>query len=266
MPRLNAEDAERREAAGHGPDFLEALARGLAVLQAFGPEHRQMTLAEVARAVDLPRATVRRALHTLVVLGHVEAEGKLFRLTPGVLRLAAGYLGANGLSNILQPRCEKLSAEVGAPCSAAVLDGAEIVFIAYGQPARLLNLTTNVGLRLPAFCTALGRVLLAGLPEAEMEAVLARHPPAALTPQTELDPLRIRKRIAKARSDGFALVDQEAEQGFRSLAVPLRRYDGRVVAALNIGMHTERGTATALREGYLPLLRAQAADLAQQLL
>ncbi|MBU8544248.1 MULTISPECIES: IclR family transcriptional regulator domain-containing protein [Roseomonadaceae] len=266
MPRLKAEDAERREAAGHGPDFLEALARGLAVLQAFGPERRQMTLAETARVVDLPRATVRRALHTLVTLGHVESDGRLFRLTPRVLRLASGYLGANGLSAILQPRCERLSAEVGAPCSAAVLDGGDIVFIAYGQPARLLNLTTMVGLRLPAFCTALGRVLLAGLPEAEMDAVLAQHPPFAVTPQTELDPLRIRKRIAKARSDGFALVDQEAEQGFRSLAVPLRRHDGRVVAALNIGMHSERGTATVLRDSYLPLLRAQATDLAPQLL
>ncbi|NKC33194.1 IclR family transcriptional regulator domain-containing protein [Falsiroseomonas selenitidurans] len=266
MPRLNAGDATRREAAGHGPDFLEALARGLAVLQAFGPERRQMTLAEAARAVDLPRATVRRALHTLVTLGHLESDGRLFRLTPRVLRLAAGYLGANGLSSILQPRCEQLSAQFGAPCSAAVLDGPEIVFIAYGQPARLLNLTTMVGLRLPAFCTALGRVLLAGLPEAEMEALLQRHPPHAVTAQTELDPLRIRRRIARARSEGFALVDQEAEQGFRSLAVPLRRHDGRVVAALNIGMHSERGTAAALREAVLPTLRAQAADLACQFL
>jgi IclR family pca regulon transcriptional regulator len=266
MPRLNAEAAQNRAIAGHGPDYLEALARGLAVLQAFGPERRQMTLAEAARAVDLPRATVRRALHTLVALGHVESDGRLFRLTPRVLRLASAYLGSNGLSAILQPRCEAISAAVGAPCSAAVLDGGDIVFIAYGQPARLLNLTTMVGLRLPAFCTALGRALLAGMPEAEAAGLLSQHPPFAVTPRTELDPARIAARIAEARGQGFALVEEEAEQGFRSLAVPLRRHDGRVVAALNIGMHTQRGTAESLRDGFLGMLRQEAADLAPQLL
>jgi IclR family pca regulon transcriptional regulator len=164
MARLRAQDAERRQSAN--PDFLEALARGLSVLQAFGPDRRQMTLAEVAREVDLPRATVRRALITLVELGHVETDGRLFRLTPGVLRLAAAYLGSNGASTILQPRCERLSLALGGPCSAAVLDGEEIVFVAYGQPTRMVSVTTMVGWRLPAFCTALGRVLLAGLEDA----------------------------------------------------------------------------------------------------
>ncbi len=266
MPRLGAEHAERREAEGRGGDFLEALARGLAVLQAFGPERRQMTLAEAARAVDLPRATVRRALHTLVVLGHVETDGRLFRLTPRVLRLAAAYLGANGISALLQPRCEKISAEVGGACSAAVLDGADVVFIAYGRPARLLNVTTMVGLRLPAFCTALGRVLLAGLPEDELETFLARLRPVAVTPQTELDVARIRTRITEAREAGYSFVDQEAEIGFRSLAVPLRRHDGRVVAALNIGMHTEQGTVEGFRAAVLPLLLREAAEIGPQLL
>jgi len=263
MARLRAQDAERRQSAS--PDFLEALARGLSVLQAFGPERRQMTLAEVARAVDLPRATVRRALITLVELGHVETDGRLFRLTPGVLRLAAAYLGSNGASTILQPRCERLSLALGGPCSAAVLDGEEIVFVAYGQPTRMVSVTTMVGWRLPAFCTALGRVLLAGLEDAALDAFLARLRPQALTPQTELDAGALRARVLEARADGFALVDQEAEIGFRSLAVPLRRYDGRVIAALNFGLQTERESAAALQARVLPRLRAEAAEISAQL-
>lgn len=259
MARLRSQDAERRQASS--PDFLEALARGLAVLQAFGPERRQMTLAEVAREVDLPRATVRRALITLTGLGHVETDGRLFRLTPGVLRLASAYLGSNGASTILQPRCERLSLALGGPCSAAVLDGEEIVFVAYGQPTRMASLTAMVGWRLPASCTALGRVLLAGLEDAALHAFLAVLRPQALTPRTELDPKVLRARILEARVEGFSLVDQEAEVGFRSLAVPLRRYDGRVVAALNLGMQAERGTAEALRDAALPVLRAEAAEI-----
>ncbi|MDB5376428.1 MAG: IclR family transcriptional regulator [Rubritepida sp.] len=263
MARLRAQDAERRQSAN--PDFLEALARGLSVLQAFGPERRQMTLAEVAREVDLARATVRRALITLTELGHVETDGRLFRLTPGVLRLAAAYLGSNGASTILQPRCERLSLALGGPCSAAVLDGEEIVFVAYGQPTRMVSVTTMVGWRLPAFCTALGRVLLAGLDGAELDVFLARLCPQPATPQTELDKQVLRARILEAGTEGFALVDQEAEIGFRSIAVPLRRYDGRVIAALNLGMRTEGESAVALRERVLPLLRAEAAEISTQL-
>ncbi|WP_439551403.1 IclR family transcriptional regulator domain-containing protein [Falsiroseomonas sp.] len=263
MPRIGEEHAARRREAGHGADFLEALARGLAVLQAFGPERRQMTLAEAARAVDLPRATVRRALHTLVVLGHVESDGRLFRLTPQVLRLAAGYLGASGVSTVLQPLCERLAAEAGGPCSAAVLDGAEIVFVAYGRPRLMLNVSTMVGSRLPAFCTALGRVLLAHLPEAACAAALR---PFLVTPRTETDPARLRELVAAARTEGHALVEQEAELGFRSLAVPLPRQDGRVVAALNIGMPMEGETAEAFRARWLPVLRREAEAAAPLLL
>jgi len=263
MARLRPQDAERHQAAG--PDFLEALARGLAVLQAFGAERRQMTLAEVSRVVDLPRATVRRALLTLAQLGHLETDGRLFRLTPRVLRLAAGYLGGNGVSTILQPRCERLSLALGEPCSAAVLDGEEIVFIAYGQPTRMLSVTTMVGWRLPAFCTALGRVLLAGMPDPELDAFFAALRPVAVTPQTDLDPAANHARVLEARRMGFALVDQEAEVGFRSIAVPLRRYDGRVVAALNVGMQMERGSAAMLHDTVLPLLRAEAAEISAQL-
>ena len=264
MARLRPQDAERHQAAG--PDFLEALARGLAVLQAFGPERRQMTLAEAARVVDLPRATVRRALLTLTQLGHVETDGRLFRLTPKVLELAAGYLGSNGISTLLQPCCERLSAQTGEACSTAVLHGEEIVFVAYGQPNRMVSMTTMIGSRLPAFCTSLGRVILAGLEDMELDAFLARLKPVPITPQTECDVSVIRARIIKARAQGYALVDQEAELGFRSIAVPLRRYDGRVIAALNLGLPRERATAEAMQKRLLPLLRDAAAQLSERLL
>ncbi|WP_338662998.1 IclR family transcriptional regulator C-terminal domain-containing protein [Pararoseomonas sp. SCSIO 73927] len=265
MPRLGAEASRNREEAALGPDYSEALARGLAILGAFGAERRPVTLAEAARATGLPRATARRALFTLVHLGFVEAEGRLFRLTPRVLRLASGYLGANGVSALLQPRCERIAAAHGVACSVAMLDGAEVVFVAYGQPARLVPVNTMIGTRLPAHCTALGRVLLGAMPEAAAEALLTAHPPAPVTPRTSTDPARLRAAIAAARAEGHALVVEEMELGFVSLAVPLRRYDGRVVAALNIGAPAALHPHGALAETFLPLLREEAADLETQL-
>ncbi|MBB5693509.1 IclR family transcriptional regulator domain-containing protein [Muricoccus pecuniae] len=261
MPRMGAGTGR----AGPGTEGSEALARGIAILLAFGPERRRMSLAEVARLVDLPRATARRALLTLVHLGLVESEGRLFRLTPAVLRLASGYLGSNGVSALLQPACERIAASAMAACSVAMLDGAEIVFVAYGQPARLVPANTMVGARLPAYATALGRVLLAALPEEALAPLLRALPPRALTPRTETDPARLLDAIRAAGAEGHALVEEEVELGFRSLAVPLRRYDGRVVAALNIGTSVAGMDARGMRERLLPLLRAEAEGLSAQL-
>ncbi|MBP0445761.1 helix-turn-helix domain-containing protein [Roseomonas sp. SSH11] len=265
MPKLGAEASRQRADAALGPDHSEALARGIAILSAFGPDRRQMTLAEAARAVDLPRATARRALLTLTHLGFLEVDGRLFRLTPKVLQLASGYLGANGVSALLQPRCERIAATTGAACSVAMLDGAEIVFVAYGQASRLMPVNTMIGARLPAHCTALGRVLLAALPDAELEDILRALRPEAVTPRTETDPGRIRKAILAARQAGHALVEEEMEPGFRSLALPLRRYDGRVVAALNIGAPIAQHPPEAMRDYFLPLLRMEAEALAAEL-
>ncbi|HEY8612068.1 MAG TPA: IclR family transcriptional regulator C-terminal domain-containing protein [Roseomonas sp.] len=262
---MGAEASRQRESAALGPDHSEALARGIAILSAFGPERRHMTLAEAARAVDLPRATARRALLTLAHLGLVEIEGRLFRLTPRILRLASGYLGANGVSALLQPCCERIAAATMAASSVAMLDGAEIVFVAYGQPARLVPVNTMIGTRLPAYCTALGRVLLAALPDPALDALLDGLRPEAVTPRTETDPARIRDAITAARAAGYALVEEEMELGFRSLALPLRRYDGRVVAALNIGAPVAIHAAGAMPEQFLPLLRAEAEALSAQL-
>ncbi len=259
-------DARKRAQSEGGPDFSEALARGIAVIGIFSAERRQMTLSDLARSIGLPRATARRALHTLTHLGYVEMEGRLFRLTPKVLELAAAYLTSNPISSLLQPVCERLCAEVDAACSVAVLEGEDVVMIARASPLRPVSVGLGVGFRVPAFCSALGRVLLAGLRDADLDTFLARLKPRAATAGTMLDKGALRAAILLVREQGFALVDQEAEVGFRSLAVPLRRYDGSLVAAMNLGAQVERTSPAVMLERFLPRLQAEAAVLQARLI
>ncbi|MBL6457074.1 helix-turn-helix domain-containing protein [Belnapia sp. T6] len=264
MPRLAAADSARR--AGEPRDLSEALARGLSVMLAFDAEHPAMTLADLARQTGLPRATARRALLTLTHLGFAEAEGRLFRLTPRVLRLAGSYLGASAASTVLQPACDRLCAELGETCSAAVLDGTEAVMVAYASPRRPYTAGAGPGLRLPAFCSAVGRVLLAHLPEAEREAFLTRLRPEPVTPFTVTAKPALRRILGEVGMAGFCLADQEAELGFRSIAVPLRRPDGRVVAALNTGCAAAQASLETMNQRFLPRLLAEAAALHGQVL
>jgi IclR family pca regulon transcriptional regulator len=265
MPRLGRSPAEQMQVEAAGPDFLEALARGLRVIEAFNRERRQLTLSDIARLVDLPRASVRRTLATLVRLGYAETDQRLFRLTPRILNLASAYLGSNAVSGILQPAVERLSAEVNEACSAAVLDGEHVVMIAHAAPKRVIEVSAQIGFRLPAFATSLGRVLLAALDDPSLDAVLARLQPRKLTPATVTDKRALRRAVLKARADGFSFADQEAETGFRSISVPLRRRDGKVIASLNIGAHSERCPAKTMHAEFLPRLRALADDLQRQL-
>jgi IclR family pca regulon transcriptional regulator len=266
MPRISRSEAEQSLADGSGPEFLEALARGLRIIQSFDRDRRQLSLSDVAKQVDLPRASVRRTLHTLVQLGFAETDGKLFRLTPRVLTLAGAYLLSNPIASILQPAVERLSAEINASCSAAVPDGDDVVMIAHASPARILPLSAQIGLRLPAFASSLGRILLADFDDAELDAFLARIQPKKFTDQTIVDKTQLRRVILQARKDGFSLVDQEVEVGFRSISVALKRLDGRTIAALNIGVHTERGTPAMMQQTFLPKLRGLADELQRQLL
>lgn len=266
MPRLKRSEAEQTLADAAGPDFLEALARGLRVIEAFGRDRRWLTLSDVARLVDLPRASVRRTLVTLVKLGYAETDDRLFRLTPRILTLAGAYLASNAVSDIVQPALETLSADVNEGCSAAVLDGDEVTMIAHASPNRMLPVSAQIGFRLPALSTSLGRVLLAAMDEQELDRFLARVKPMKLTPATVVDIAELRRAIVKAHAEGFSLVDQEAEAGFRSISVPLKRRDGRVVAALNIGVHSERGPLNTMVNVFLPKLQALAADLQQQMI
>lgn len=266
MARLRAEDAERRSRSGAGPDFSEALARGVRVIRAFSEQAKAMTLSELAEAVDLPRATVRRALLTLQHLGYVEAEGRLFRLTPKVLELAAAFLSSNAVTSILQPTCDRITRELGQSCSTAVLYGAQAVMIAHASPPRFIDVGPGVGFRLPAWCTSLGRILLAQHDEAELDAFLAAADLTPPTARTVTDPAELKRLIREAGAQGYAIVDQEAEPGFRSVAVPLRRLDGRVVAALNVGARVEAASLEDLRDRFLPVLQREAAALRSQLL
>jgi IclR family transcriptional regulator, pca regulon regulatory protein len=266
MARLQKIDAKRRAAEDRGPDFSEALARGLKIIQTFDADSRAMTLADIARRVELPRATARRALVTLTALGFVETDGRLFRLTPRILKLAAAYLGSNAVSTILQPACDRIARQIGEACSAAVLDGNDVVMIAHAAPQRLIAAGAGAGFRLPAFCTALGRVLLAPLPDERLDAFLKALRPAAATAHTMTDKGALRRAILDVRKNGYAFADQEAEPGFRSIAVPVQRYDATTVAAINIGTHVEGASVDRMHQEFLPILRAAAQDLCTQLL
>src|SRR6202046_982169 len=174
MPAINRSASEQTLVDASGPEFLEPLARGLRVIEAFNQDRKQLTLSDIARLVDLPRASVRRTLHTLVHLGFAETDGRLFRLTPRILTLASAYLAENAVSDMLQPALERLAAEVDEACSAAVLDGDDVIMIAHAAPNRVLNLSAQIGFRLPAISSSLGRVLLAAVEEGEFEHRLTR--------------------------------------------------------------------------------------------
>jgi IclR family transcriptional regulator, pca regulon regulatory protein len=266
MARLRRSAAEKRLKSDFGPDFLEALARGLKVINAFDSDHRQMNLAEAARQVDLPKATVRRVLHTLASLGYVGTDGRQFSLTPKILKLASAYLVSNGTSAVLQPMCERICKELSEACSVAALHGDDVVMIAHASPRRFVSVGPGIGYHLPAFCTSLGRVLLAALPDSALGAYLKRLQPDVLTPHTVTDKRKLRELIGRAREQGFALVDQEAELGFRSISVPLRRHDGKTIAAINVGVRVESASIERMHEVFLPRLLKEAKVLSEQLI
>jgi IclR family pca regulon transcriptional regulator len=264
MPRLNRsadEEARKRD----GGEFVESLDRGLRVLQVFGADRRPMTLSDIAKAVDLPRATARRILMTLERAGFVTSDGKLFALTPRILLLASAYLSSNQIVAVMQPMMDQVSAETREVCSMAILDGAEVVFIARASPARVFSAGIDIGHRLPAFCTSVGRALLGRLSNAELAAALAAMKRVPQTASTIVDKDALIASIVADRSRGYSLVDQEAEDGFRSIAVPVKRYDGEIVAAINVGAHVDRISPAEMIERFLPPLRI-AAESARPLL
>jgi len=247
-------------------DFVESLDRGLRLLQAFGARSAPMTLSEIANLAGLPRATARRILFTLQHGGYVSSDGKLFAPTPHVLTLAGAYLHSNQIVAVLQPVLDEIAAAAQEISSLAVLDGDDVVFIARGSPTRMFSGGVDIGYRLPAFCTAVGRVLLGRLGDAELKTKLGAVKREALTPQTVTDPKRLLAAIIADRARGYSLVDREAEPRFRSIAVPVKRYDGSIVAAINIGAHVDRISNDEMARRFLPLLREHAAGVMPRLL
>lgn len=260
MPKL------KRAEGDTATDHVESLDRGLRLLQAFGSQPPAMTLSDIARAVDLPRATARRILLTLQRSGFVSSDGKLFALTPQVLTLAASFLRSSPIVIVLQPVLDRVADAAKEIASLAVLDGQDVVFIARGGPVRVFSGGLEIGYRLPAFCTSVGRVMLGRYDDAELAATLRSVPLAALTPQTTTDPKRLSAVIAEDRRNGYSLVDREAEPHFRSISVPVRRYDDVIVAAINIGSHVDRISVEDMIARFLPLLRDAAASVRSQLL
>ena len=250
------------EADGNRPaHHVQSLARGLSVITAFGPESSELTLSDVARATDLTRAGARRFLLTLVDLGYVRTDGKMFSLTPRVLDLGYAYLSSLSLPGIAEPHLERLVRETGESSSMSVLEGDDIVYVARVPTSRIMTVSINVGTRFPAYATSMGRVLLADLAVDALEEYLQRIDLGALTPYT-VDSIQVlRNRLREVRRIGYSLVDQELEAGLRSLAVPVRRTDGRVVAAVNVSSHVSRITKEKAKREFLPHLLEAAAGI-----
>jgi len=261
MPKLKRSDSEER-----ATDFVESLDRGLRLLQKFGDASGPMTLSDLARAAGLPRATARRILFTLERSGFVATDGKLFTLTPHVLTLAASFLRSSQVVTVLQPVLDRIATSAQEISSLAVLDGEEVVFIARGSPARVFSAGLDIGYRLPAFCTSVGRVMLGQFDDAELASRLPRMRREPMTPHTVTDPKRLLAAIISDREQGYSLVDREAEPGFRSISVPIRRYDGVIIAAINMGAHVDRISTGEMIDRFLPLLQAGADSVKSMLL
>ncbi|WP_311210728.1 MULTISPECIES: IclR family transcriptional regulator C-terminal domain-containing protein [unclassified Aeromicrobium] len=251
---------------GPGDQFVQSLARGLEVIVAFDADHPEMTLAQVAQRTGYSRATARRFLHTLVELGYMRTDGKSFALTPQVLGLGTAYLSGLGLPQIAQPHLEALSAQVGESTSVAVLDGTDIVYVARVATRRIMSVGIAVGTRFPAYATSMGRVLLAALDDATLDAVLERTDLRPLTPRTIHEPAELRRELERVRTQGWALVDQELERGLTSMAAPILDGRGTAVAALNVSAATMDDTPQIdrARDPLLESARAIGADLAAQ--
>jgi IclR family transcriptional regulator, pca regulon regulatory protein len=241
-------------------DFVQSLARGLAVIRAFDGARPELGLSEVSRATGLTRATARRLLRTLVRLGYVRQDGNRFSLRPRVLELGYSYLSSLSLPELAQPHMEALVAEVNESSSIAVLDDTDIVYVARVPTSRIMSITIAVGTRLPAYATSMGRVLLAGLDADTLEDRLSRMEIRPLTPTTVEDVDALRSELERVRMQAWAAVDQELELGVRSVAVPIREASGTVCAAMNVSVHASRMTMQDLQKQVLPsLLRAATA-------
>ena len=243
----------------HKRDLIAGLEKGLAVIEAFDQDRPRLTISEVATRCGLTRAAARRYLITLEHLGYVTSDRRMYSLSPKVLRLAQSYMHSARLPRIVQPDLHKLAYALKEASSAGVLEGSDVICIAATEAGRLVSATLQPGTRVPAYCTAHGRVLLGAKTPAELDAWLAQQKLEARTPHTLTDTAQLREEIVRARNQGYAIVDQEFELGLRTISVPLKNFRGEVLAAMNISVQTSRVSMSQLVETCLPaLLQAQA--------
>ncbi|MGV9298088.1 MULTISPECIES: IclR family transcriptional regulator domain-containing protein [Amycolatopsis] len=257
---------ESDDQAERGAHHVQSLERGLAVIKAFSAEAPHPTLSDVARITGLTRAAARRFLLTLVDLGYVRTDGKYFSLTARVLELGYAYLSSLSLAEISQPHLERLSEQVHESSSVSVLEIADIVYVARVAVSRIMTVSINVGTRFPAHATSMGHVLLADMDRMELNAYFIVADLDRLTPHTLTHRTALEAELAKVREQGWAMVDQELEEGLRSVAAPIRNRKGRAVAAVNISTHASRTPVDVVRTQFVPPLietaTAISADLA----
>lgn len=244
-----------------GRQFVQSLERGLDVIRSLSMPGPGLTLSDVAQSTGLTRASARRFLLTLEDLGYVRSEDRRFSLTPRVLELGYAFLSSFTLPQIAQPHLRELVERVHESSSVSVLDGGEIVYVAREPTQRIMTVAISVGTRFPAHATSMGRVLLAGLADGELEAFLQSTELPAFTTSTVTDKSKLREEVDRVRRQGWALVDQELEDGLRSIAVPVHGQAGNVVAAMNLSTHASRRTPAAIRRELLPRLQEAAAGI-----
>jgi IclR family pca regulon transcriptional regulator len=243
------------------PDFIESLDKGLRVVRSFDARHAAMSLSEVAERTGLTRASSRRFLHTLVRLGYARFDGKRFSLTARVLELGFAYVRSTGLPELVTPHLRQVSNALRESSSACVLEDLDVVYVARVSTSRIMSVDLGVGARLPAVATSMGRVMLAKLPERDLAARLARAELVAYTRRTITSRTRLRALLADVREPGYCLVDQELEEGLRSIAVPLVDHSQRTVAAINVSAQANRVSLETMRREFLPLLKNAADEI-----
>jgi len=248
------------------PNFMNSLARGLAVIRGFSRAKRHMSIAQLSLKTGIPRAAVRRCLYTLGRLGYVRSEdGRSYSLQPKLLGLGYAYLSSTPLVVAAQPFLDRVSDAVQESCSLASLEGDDILYLARSVTSRIISVTLNVGSRLPAHCTSIGHVLLANLPEDELQEYLRQADLRVYTDRTINSPQKLLEQLRAVRAADYAIADQLMELRVRSIAVPVRNAAGRVVAGMNVIVQTGSVTLRDMKSLYLPPLQQAARDLGAQL-
>lgn len=248
-----------------GDTYVQSFARGLQVIRSFSAQAPQQTLSEVAQRTGLTRAGARRILLTLEGLGYVRSNGRQFSLAPRILDLGFAYLSSLPLWNLAEPVMERLVEEVKESCSAAVLDGPDIVYVLRVPTHKIMSINLGIGSRLPADCTSMGRTLLADLEPQVLDALLREHPPQRRTARTITDLAALKRELAAVRAQGWCLVNQELEEGLVSLSAPIHDRAGRAIAAMNISGQVNRTSPEHMKEHFLPRLRVAAAEISEML-
>ena len=264
-PIANADPDSVSSTPRPGDTYVQSFARGLQVIRSFSAQAPQQTLSEVAQRTGLTRAGARRILLTLEGLGYVRCNGRQFSLAPRILDLGFAYLSSLPLWNLAEPVMERLVEEVKESCSASVLDGPDVVYVLRIPTHKIMSINLGVGSRLPAYCTSMGRTLLAELDERALDELIREHPLVRRTARTIVDATALKAELARVREQGWCIVDQELEEGLVSLSAPIRDRGGRAIAAMNISGQVNRTSAAYMVENFLPKLRAAATEISRML-